>query len=62
MKNVRCILRVIIQMIGENTDEIIHEHFDSLLHRYQTDLVQSIKYSNFVFDYANGLHNKCYKY
>ena len=44
MKNVRCILRVMTEiMISKDTAEIIQKHFDSLLDRYQEGLEQSIK-------------------
>ena len=37
-------------MIGNETDEIIKKHFESLLHRYQEGLGNSIKGSEFIFD------------
>ena len=35
-------------MIGNNTDEIVHERFYSLLHKYQKGLEESMKGSDFV--------------
>ena len=61
-KNVQCIISDNTEiMIGEDTDKIIQELFDSPLCRYQTGPEQSIKGSNFVFDYVHGLHDKCHK-
>ena len=40
-------------LIDKDTDEMIQELFDLLLHRYQTILVQSMKERHFVFDYVN---------
>ena len=48
-------------MIGVETDEIIGKLFNSLLHRHQIGLEQCIKGSDFLFDFADGLHNKCHK-
>ena len=48
-------------MIVSDTDEIIEEHFGTLLERYQEGLNKSMKSSNCVFDKVNGLHSKCHK-
>ena len=40
-------------LIDKDTDEMIQELFDLLLHRYQTILVQSMKGRHFVFDYVH---------
>ena len=42
-------------MIENDTDEIIEELSDSLLHRCQIGLEQSMKGSNFLFDYVERL-------
>ena len=47
-------------MIENDTDEIIEELSDSLLHRYQIGLEQSMKGSNFLFGYADRLFLKCH--
>ena len=39
------------KMIGEDTNKIIKEYFDSVLHIYQDDL-KTIKGSEFMFDFA----------
>ena len=43
-------------MIGNNTNEIIQELFHSLVHKYQIGLEQSMRGSNFIFDYVSGIH------
>lgn len=48
-------------MIGEDTDEIFQELLDSLLPRYKTDLKESMKCDDFVFDYVGRLHYTCHK-
>lgn len=48
-------------MIGEDTDEIFQERFDSLLPRHKTDLKEPMKCDNFVFDYVDRLHYTCHK-
>ena len=50
-----------IVMIGNDTDEIIQEHLHSLLHKYKIGLDQSMKGSNFIFDYVSGIHYICNK-
>ena len=47
-------------MINQEADEVIKELFDSLKNRYQNNL-ESIKYSEFVFDYVDLLYYKCHK-
>lgn len=42
-------------MIDEDTDEIIEKLLDLLLRRYQTGPEQSMKGTNSVFDYVDGL-------
>ena len=42
-------------MTENDTDEIIEELSDSLLHRCQIGLEQSMKGSNFLFDYVERL-------
>ena len=48
-------------MNGSDIDEIIQWLFDSLLKRHQEGLEESMKGSNFVFDYGDGLNYKCHK-
>ena len=45
-------------MINDEADEVIKELFESLKNRYQNDL-ESIKDSEFVFDYVHLLYYKC---
>ena len=45
-------------MISDETDDVIKELFDSLKSRYQNNL-ESMKESEFVFDYV---HLLCYKF
>ena len=47
-------------MINDEADEVIKELFDSLKNRYQNN-VESMKCSQFVFDYAHLLYYKCHK-
>ena len=47
-------------MINGKVDEVIKKLFDSLKSRYQNNL-QSMKDSEFVFDYAQLLYFKCHK-
>ena len=42
-------------MIDDEADEVIKEHFDSLEKIYQSNL-ESMKGSEFVFDYVNLLY------
>ena len=48
-----------IVLIGNKTDEIIEELFDS--QKYQKGLEESMKSSEFVFDSANPLHYELHK-
>ena len=45
-------------MIGDETNEIIEEIFDSLLQKYQNGLEESMKGSEFVFDSVDLLYYK----
>ena len=47
-------------MVNDEADEVIKELFDSLKKRYQNNL-ESIKGSEFVFDYVQSLYFKCHK-
>ena len=42
-------------LIGNETDEIIEDLFDSLLQRYKKGLEESMKGSEFVFDNVDSL-------
>ena len=44
-----------------DTEETIEELFHSLLHRHQVGLEQSMKDSQFVFEYVDGLFYRCSK-
>ena len=46
-------------MINDEADEVIKELFDSLKNRYQNNL-ESMKDSEFVFDYVRLLYYKCH--
>ena len=46
-------------MINDEADEVIKELFHSLKNGYQNN-VESIKGSDFVFDYVHLLYYKCY--
>ena len=43
-------------MIGSDTNEVIEDLFKSLLQRYQEDLEEKMKDSEFVFDGVNALY------
>ena len=43
-------------MRGSNTNEIIRHLFNSILRRYQGGLQESIRGSEFVFDYVESLN------
>ena len=43
-------------MIGSGTDEVIENLFRSLLQRYQQNLEEKMRGSEFVFDGVNLLH------
>ena len=47
-------------MINDQTDEVIKELFDSVKNRYQNNL-ESMKGSEFIFDYIHLLCYKCHK-
>ena len=46
-------------MINDRPDEFIQELFKSLKNRCQNNL-ESIKHSDFVFDYVQFLYYKCH--
>ena len=46
--------------MNDKADEIIEELFDSLKNRYQNNF-ESMKGSDFVFDYVQLLYYKCHK-
>ena len=50
-----------ISTISNDTDEIIEEYIDSLLHKYQIDLEQFMTGGNFIFDYVSEMHYICNK-
>ena len=53
-KNKQCIQRVVIQKLWLMTsDEIIAEHFDLLLSRYQISLETQVRGSDFIFNGVN---------
>ena len=47
-------------MINDKADEVIKELSDSLTNKYQSNL-ESMKVSDFVFDYVHLLYYKCHK-
>ena len=47
-------------MINDKADEVIKELFDSFKIRYQNNF-ESMKGSEFVFDYVQLLYSKCHK-
>ena len=47
-------------MINDETHEVIKNVFDSFKNRYQNNL-ESMKSSEFVFDYVYLLYYKCHK-
>ena len=47
-------------MINNEVDKVVKELFDLLKSRYQNNL-ESMKDSEFVFDYLNLLYNKCHQ-
>ena len=46
-------------MISDESDEVVKELFDSLKNRCQNNL-ESMKGSEFVFEYAHLLYYKCH--
>ena len=47
-------------MTNDEADEVVKELFDSLKSRYQDDL-ESMRGSEFFFNYVELLHYKCHK-
>ena len=47
-------------LINDKADEVIKELFDSLKNRYQNNS-ESMKSSEFAFDYVQFLYYKCHK-
>ena len=47
-------------MISDEADEAMKKHSDSLKNRYQNNL-QSMRGSEFVFDYVQLLYYKCHR-
>ena len=47
-------------MINDGADKVVKELFDSLKNRYQNNL-ESMKGSEFVFDYIHLLYHMCHK-
>ena len=47
-------------IINDEADEVIKELFDLLKNRYQ-NILESMKGSEFVFDYVHLLYCKCHK-
>ena len=47
-------------MISDKADEVIEELSDSLENRYQNNL-QSMRGSEFVFDFVHLLYHKCHR-
>ena len=48
-------------MINDEADEVIDKLFESLKKRYQNKLEESMKDSEFGFDYVHLLYHKCHK-
>ena len=48
-------------MMGSETDEITEELFESLFQRYQEELEESMKGSEFIFDSVDLLYYKLYE-
>ena len=46
--------------IGNDTNKIIQTNFDLLLHNYQIYLKQSMRGSNFTFDYVSRTYYVCH--
>ena len=47
-------------MISDEADEVIKKLFDSIRNKYQNNL-ESMKVSEFVFDYVHLMYYKCHK-
>ena len=48
-------------MVKDEADEVIEELFKSPQNRYQSNLEELIKGSEFVFDYVHLLYYNCHK-
>ena len=48
-------------MKNDEVDEVIEQFFESLKKRHQNKLKESMKGSEFVFDYVDLLYYKCRK-
>ena len=48
-------------MINDKADEVVEELFESLCNRYQNNLENWMKGSEFVFNYVHLLCYKCHK-
>ena len=49
-----------VEMIYDIADEVTQELSESLLSRYETGLEESMKGSDFIFDFVNLFHYKCH--
>ena len=47
-------------MMNDETDEVIEKLFESRKKSYQNKLAESIKGSEFLFNYVHLLHYKCH--
>ena len=48
-------------MSYDNANEVVNEHFQSLLSRYQIGSETSARGSDFIFDLVQPLYYKCHK-
>ena len=48
-------------MINDEADEVMEDCVNSLLNRYQNNLEEPMKSSDFVFNYVHLLDYKCHK-
>ena len=48
-------------IINHKADEVVEELFELLLNRYQINFQESMKGSEFVFNYVSLLYYKCHK-
>ena len=48
-------------MINDKAEEVVEELFESLINRYQNSLQESMKGSEFFFDYVRLLYYKFHK-
>ena len=62
-KSVYCIKKVKNKeiKINDQADEVVAELFESFFNRYQSNLQELMKGSEFVFDYVHLLYYKCHK-